>query len=263
MRHIGLSLLFFACVAISSLASAADSPGTVLITGSSRGIGFAFATKYAETGWSVIATARDPDKSDQLKALAKAHKNVRLEKLDVTDLKSVDALAAKLKGTPIDLLLNNAGIDPTPDKQIFGNIDYALFDEIMRTNVLGPIKVTEAFTPHVAASKQKKMITISSGDGSLSGVEKRPGKGAIFYRASKSALNMALVNVAKDVADKGITVVMLTPGVVATDMAAAAGPLPQAITPEKSVGLLMPLIEKYTMENTGKFYRNTGDAVSW
>src|SRR5690349_16286075 len=68
---------------------------TVLITGSNRGIGLAFATAYADRGWTVIATARSPGDSAELKALAAKHKTVALERLDVTDEAGIAALAAK------------------------------------------------------------------------------------------------------------------------------------------------------------------------
>lgn len=255
MRILGLIFGF----AFLSSAALAD---TVLITGASRGIGFEFAKKYAEAGWTVIATARDPAKAEQLQALAKAHKTVRLEALDVTNLKQIDALAAKLKGTAIDVLLNNAGISGDSENQNFGSINYDVFDDVMHTNVLGPIKMAEAFTPHVAASAQKKIISISSTEGSLSTIEKRPDINSMFYRASKSALNMAMLNIAKALKDRGIIVVMQSPGLVSTDFVKGLR-LPIMITPEQSVAATMPLIAKYTMENSGKYYRHTGEPAPW
>jgi NAD(P)-dependent dehydrogenase (short-subunit alcohol dehydrogenase family) len=83
---------------------------TVLITGSNRGIGLEFARQYAEKGWDVIATSRSPANDDELQALAAQYDNLRIEALDVSDHGQIDALAKKLEGTPIDVLLNNAGI---------------------------------------------------------------------------------------------------------------------------------------------------------
>ncbi|MBL8644645.1 MAG: SDR family oxidoreductase [Rhodospirillaceae bacterium] len=243
-------------------ASAADSPGTVLITGASRGIGLEFAKRYAEDGWQVIATARDPKKAEALQALAKAHKNLRLETLDVTDIKAIDALAAKLKDVPIDVLLNNAGISGGAEKQKIGSIDYSVFDDVMHTNVLGPIKMAEAFTPHVAASKQKKIVSISSTEGSLTLISPRPDVNSIFYRASKSALNMSMINMAKALKDKGIIVTMQSPGLVSTDFVGSLR-LPIMITPQQSVAMTMPIIARLTMEDTGKYYRHTGEVAPW
>ena len=83
---------------------------TILITGASRGIGFEFTHQYAHEGVDVIAACRAPGKADQLKAVAEVHKNIRIEALDVTDAKSISALAIKLKDNTIDILINNAGI---------------------------------------------------------------------------------------------------------------------------------------------------------
>ena len=102
-----------------------DSP-TMLITGSNRGIGFAFAKQYAEKGWHVIATARTPEKTGDLKQLAKAHPKLVIEQLDVTDLSSIAALAKKYRGKPIDVLINNAGILGNPSSQIFDGIAISL-----------------------------------------------------------------------------------------------------------------------------------------
>ena len=70
---------------------------TVLITGTNRGIGLEFVRQYAEAGWTVIGTARDPARATELQTL------------DVADPASIAALAARLKGRPIDVLINNAG----------------------------------------------------------------------------------------------------------------------------------------------------------
>ncbi len=243
-------------------AMAATNPGTVLITGSSRGIGLEFTKRYAEDGWTVIATARDPAKSADLQALAKKHKNIRLEALDVTDVKAIDALAAKLKDVAIDVLLNNAGISGGAAKQKVGTIDYTVFDDVMHTNVMGPIKMAEAFTPHVAASKQKKIVSISSTEGSLTLISPRPDVNSIFYRASKAALNMSMINMAKALKDKGIIVTMQSPGLVQTDFVGDLR-LPIMITAEQSVALTMPIIAKLTMDDTGKYYRHTGEIAPW
>lgn len=82
---------------------------TVLITGTNRGIGLEFVRQYAEAGWTVIGTARDPARATELQALAAKHKDVSIATLDVADPASIAALAARLKGRPIDVLINNAG----------------------------------------------------------------------------------------------------------------------------------------------------------
>lgn len=240
--------------------SAAEA-ATVMITGASRGIGFEFAKRYAEQGWDVIATARTPDDDVPLQDLAKQYDTVRLETLDVTDHAGIDRLAAKLDGTPIDVLINNAGISGGRDTQDFGAIDYSVFDDVMNINVMGPLKVTEAFLEHVAASDQKKVINISSSEGRLSNVR---GSRQPFYRASKSALNMVMRNVSihPRVQEKGVIIGILTPGFVDTDFTAGL-PKQLMMSVETSVERSMAMIEKFDLEMSGRYFANTGEEMTW
>ena len=103
--------------------------------GSSRyqNIGLEFARQYAQRGWRVIATVRDPASATELTALAKDRKNLVVEKMDVSDHPGIDALAAKYAGQPIDVLINNAGLMSGPARgQMVGTIDYAEFDRSCR-----------------------------------------------------------------------------------------------------------------------------------
>ena len=220
-----------------------------------------FTKRYAEQGWDVIATARSPQDDELLQALAKAHDNIRIETLDVTDHDGIDALADKLRGAAIDVLINNAGISGGRNTQEFGAIDYSVFDTVMNVNVLGPLKVTEAFLDHVAASEQKKIINISSSEGRLSLVR---GSRQPFYRASKSALNMVMKNVSihPTVKEKGVIIGILTPGFVDTDFTAGL-PKQLMIDVETSVSRSMAMIEKYDLEMSGRYYTNTGEEMTW
>ena len=233
---------------------------TVLITGASRGIGIEFVKQYAARGYSVIATVRDPAKAAELMALAKANKNIHVERMDVVDHASIDTLAAKLKGTPIDILVNNAGIGGGGANQVFGKINYAVFDDVMKTNVEGPLKVSEAFVENVAASAQKKIMMVSSSQGSISSIR---APSLYFYRASKSALNMVTVNLAKAVKDKGIIVGMVAPGATDTDfMIEVRGRMPLGKPSERTAGMIAQ-IDGFTIEKSGQFFEWNGEPVPW
>src|SRR5512147_2681192 len=129
---------------------------TVLITGANSGLGLEFVKQYAAKGWTVIATHRRHDVPETLAPLVAKYPNVRVEHMDVSSIEDVKTSAAKLKGVPIDVLINNAGVysdrsacrsetcTGAGDTQTFGNIDYALFDTIMATNVRGPLIVSES-----------------------------------------------------------------------------------------------------------------------
>ena len=236
---------------------------TVLITGSSRGIGFELARQYAEKGWGVIATARNPAGADQLQALARTHDNLIIEELDVTDFAEIDAVAARYRDVPIDVLINNAGILGDNDKQKFGTFDYSGFDAVMAVNTRGPIKMVEAFLDHVAASEQKKLMNISSAVGSI----KLAFGGQTFYRSSKAALNMAMRNLSREMKRskepnrKQLIFGLIDPGVVRTDFAKNV-PVPM-IEPDVSAAAVMTVIENYTTRDSGKFFTYTGKQMPW
>jgi short-subunit dehydrogenase len=183
----------------------ATGTGTVLITGSNRGLGLEFAKQYASRGWRVIATARQPEAATELRAIAAQNRGVSVEKLDVEDVAAIKALAAKYKATAIDVLINNAGVLGDMQKQNVGSFNKAEFDDVMDVNVFGALAVADAFLDRVAASTQKKIVSITS----RSGIISQPGRrGPSFYRASKAALNMVMKVLADDVRDRGVIVAL-------------------------------------------------------
>jgi len=206
-------------------ASMVASADTVLITGANSGIGLEFAKQYAAKGWHVIATHRRDTTPDTLAKLTAQYKNVQVEQMDVTNRDQIQKLAAKLQGTPIDVLINNAGLVVLGDMnsgfkdQSFGTLNYDQFDAIVATNVKGPMLVTEAFINNVKAGKQKKIIAISSVSGSVT----IPQRGGLYwYGMSKAALNKLMVTLAADLKKDGVAVVMLHPGTVKVEKMASA-----------------------------------------
>src|SRR5262249_293282 len=132
---------------------------TVLITGANRGLGLEFTRQYAADGWQVIAATRNPAEAVELNEIA-GKGSVIVHPLDVSDFGTIDALASRLKGTAIDVLLNNAGvIGPRTFEndlgQSFGHMNYAVWADVLRVNTMAPLKMAEAFVEHVAASTQK------------------------------------------------------------------------------------------------------------
>lgn len=235
-------------------------PPTVLITGANRGLGLEFARQYADRGYRIIATARRPDSADELQALAADYPLIAIEALDVTDFEQIDLLAEKYRGQPIDILLNNAGITGDPFKtQVFGKIDYSVYDQIMHVNALAPLKMAEAFYDHVLSSEQKKIITVSSSMGSIATTF---GTG-YFYRSSKSALNMMMATLAKEKRKKGIIVGLMNPGAVATDMMAAMKGRMELRDPVVAAADVIRNIDNLTVETTGSFVEYDGTPLPW
>jgi len=251
----------------------------VMITGSNSGIGLEFAKQYAAKGWTVIATHRRSETPETLAALkAKYGDRIRIESLDVTNLDQAKALQEKLKDVPIDVLLNNAGVYNDRSKcaredlscpgdwsnQSFGNQNFKLLDTIMAVNIKGPLIVSDVFYPNVKASKQKKLIAISSSNGTLTG-EANPRPGAMYYRMSKAALNREFQIVAASVKDDGVTVLMLNPGPTATEHQAylmERYPKMMLTTPF-TVGHMIETIDRATIKDTGKFLRYDGKPEAW
>jgi NAD(P)-dependent dehydrogenase (short-subunit alcohol dehydrogenase family) len=225
---------------------------TVLITGASRGIGLELTRQYAEEGWRVLACCRTPDRADALKQLPG---DIVIQGLDVDDLRSVQAARQALEGETIDVLLNNAGVIGQRDSRL-GNMDYDSWAGCLNTNVLGPMRVSDAFTDLVLKSKQKKIATVSSRMGSI-GVNESPD--GIVYRSSKAAVNMVMKCLANDLADKGGTVLCFHPGWVQTDM---GGPN-AAVAPVDSAAGMRAVIANATTADNGKFFNFDGDVIPW
>jgi NAD(P)-dependent dehydrogenase (short-subunit alcohol dehydrogenase family) len=248
------------CALVPLTVAAADEP-TVLITGASRGIGLELARQYARRGWNVIATARNPAAASELVALASGHPNVVVETLDVTDHAQIDALAAKHRDRPIDVLLNNAGINADKANAKFGAMKYEAYYAAHAVNVVGPVKMAEAFLPNVAASTQKKIINITSGQGSIASIQKTGGC-CLFYRSSKAALNMIMRGLALELKPKGITVGLISPGFVKTGMTAGVD-FPFMLTAAQSAAAIIRVIDGYDLAKTGTFLEQDGSEWPW
>lgn len=239
----------------------AGSP-TILVTGSNRGIGLALVKEFAAQGWNVIATARKPDKADELKALAKANPRIQVEKLDVTEQSEIRKLAEKYRGVPIDVLFNNAGWLGTPiESQQFGNFDQALFSEVMNTNAFAPLRMAEAFVTNVEASKQKKIIGMTSGLGSMTLMGRMSR--FYYYQMSKAAMNMGMRALRNDLMGRGIIVALLAPGMVETDMLEDSGYSGQALTPAESAAGLYKLVAALTIQDKGVPVNIDGKPIPW
>jgi NAD(P)-dependent dehydrogenase (short-subunit alcohol dehydrogenase family) len=261
---IGLGAPTFA-VAQSPESASTESPSVVLITGSNRGIGLALASAYAKAGWRVVATCRDPGRATELGALAKAHAKVAVEALDVTNSTSIDALVAKYRGKPIDVLVNNAGTSGNYEGQLPGKFDEAAFEEIMRVNAFAPLRISSAFLDNVSASRQKKIIAISSGRGSVS----KPflDHRAYFYDMSKAALNLGMRKFQDDVSSKGVLVGIFAPGVVDTDLNhglrnGVPAKRPLISTSESATGLVA-MIANLSATNEDRFLNYNGETFGW
>ena len=226
---------------------------TVLITGASRGIGLEFARQYAADGWTVLAGTRNPD--TLAAALDGAPGEFAAVRLDVCDPASVAILSERLRGIPIDLLINNAGLYG-PRRPPLGGIHYPTWSDVLNTNVLGAMRVTEALVDNLRAGTEKCIVAISSKVGSMTD---NTSGGGYIYRSSKAAMNSVFRSLAIDLGSEGIRVVILHPGWVRTDM---GGPN-ALIDPPESVAGMRRIIADLTPEESGRFFNYDGNAIPW
>ncbi|GAB4235500.1 MAG: SDR family oxidoreductase [Chlamydiales bacterium] len=223
---------------------------TVLITGANRGLGLEFAKQYQAKGYDVIGTARDSDEADELRAL-----NVRVERLDVANEASIQSLGKKLKGVPIDILINNAGImrGRNDDLEMIPKED---MQQSFAVNATGPLLVTQALLPNLRSGKNQRIVNITS---QLGSIQNNTGGGMYPYRASKAALNQISKTMSVELKNDGIITVALHPGWVRTDM----GGMWATYSPEQAVKAMINTIDRLNMQSNGRFLDLNGQELPW
>lgn len=219
---------------------------TIIITGANRGLGLEMARQYAANDWNVIGTAREPDKAEDLQAIDK----VTAMQLDAAEDASIRKFAEQLGDQPVDLFINNAGIFGPSEFDRKGWLD------LFNINVVGPVELATTLKDNVAQSKDKKMVVISSQVGSIA--ENDSGN-MMYYRTSKAAVNQAWNSLAQQWKDEGLTLAMMHPGWVQTDMGGENADL----TPEESVEGMRSVIDGLTHDQNGKFYDYSGREIPW
>jgi NAD(P)-dependent dehydrogenase (short-subunit alcohol dehydrogenase family) len=219
--------------------------GISVVTGANRGIGLELARQLKARGASVVAVCRKL--SPELEALG-----VRVESgIDVTDPAARAALAERLAHDTIDLLINNAGLLV---EDSLGTLDADGVRRQFEVNALAPLLVTQALLPRLG--KGAKVALITSRMGSMGD----NGSGGYYgYRMSKAALNAAGVSLAHDLKPRGIAVALLHPGYVRTEMTGRQG----LIDADESARTLLQRIDELTLETTGRFLHQNGDALPW
>ena len=244
-----LQLLLISILLLIGYRVAYAGESTVLITGANRGIGLAYAQAFAERGYSVIGTARDPAGADELRQIG-----ARVEELDVADPASVAALAERLDGVAIDILINNAGMFDRADVRL-EKVDFATLERTFQVNAFGPLRVAQALMSNLRMGKSKRIVNMSSQMGSI---ENSNGRW-YAYRGSKTALNQFTKSLSAELALEGFVCVVLHPGWVRTDM----GGENATYTTEQSVNGLIKVIEALKPEDNGRFFDFQGEKIPW
>ena len=216
----------------------------VAITGANKGIGLELCRQSVARGDEVLAACRRT--SPELDAIGAEV----IEGVDVTDDGSVDSLARTTGDRKLDLLIHNAGILTRE------TLEDLAFDRIRRqfeVNSLGPLRVTNALLPNLERGSLIAIITSLMGSLTDNTSGSRYG-----YRMSKAATNIAAVSMSHDLRSRGIGVLLLHPGMVATDMTGHQG-----VSVEQSVHGLLEQIDAFTPEESGRFRHADGRRLPW
>ena len=219
----------------------------VVITGGNRGIGWELAHLYSAAHWQVILGVRTAPASE-------LPESVTHRELDVGSDKSVSDFALGLRDVSVDLLISNAGI-LGPARQTSTDMDFAGFAEALNINTLGPLRVAQALLPNLRRAQRAKLGVITSRMGSMSYAK----SDTTAYRASKAAANKVVQALATDLRADGIAVAALHPGWARTDM---GGPSAD-IAPRTGAEGLKSVLDRLTLEETGKFWNHDGTELAW
>jgi len=221
---------------------------TYLITGANRGIGLSLAQQLAARGETVIGVCRHASQ-----ALAATGAQV-VDGVDVADAEAVASLPERIGDVRIDALVLNAGIF---SNETLDALDAEAFARIRRqfeVNTLGPLRVAAALQDRL--ERGSKLAIITSRMGSVAD----NGSGAYYgYRASKAAVNAIGKSLAVDLAPRGVAVVLLHPGRVATDMLGGQGD----IGPDDAATHLIARMDALTLEDSGSFWHANGSPLPW
>ncbi len=219
--------------------------GTALVTGANRGIGLELTRQLRDRGDAVIAACRKP--SPELKALG-----VRVEgNVDVTSDASVGALRDRLRNTPIDLVVHNAGI---LSREHLDALDFDAIRRQFEVNALGPLRVTAALLDNLARGSKIGIVTSRMGS-----IADNTSGGYYGYRMSKCAVNMAGVSLARDLKARGIAVALVHPGFVRTEMTGRQG----NVDAKDAARDVLARIDALTLDTSGGFWHASGERLPW
>jgi Short-chain dehydrogenases of various substrate specificities len=224
---------------------------TILVTGTGRGIGLELAKQALAKGWTVYGSAREPVTEPE--AHICAHPAFHDLVFDVTDDAAVRAAAAAI-AAPIDIVINNAGIigdlAPAPSET-----DLDVFARTVAVNTIAPLRIAQAFLPHLKRSSRPRLLTLSSFMGTMSNTKANN----IAYRASKAAANKVMQGLGVEFAQLGIAVATLHPGWVRTDMGGQGAD----VAPEESAAGILKIADELTIATTGRFLNYDGTVLDW
>lgn len=217
-----------------------------VVTGANRGIGLEFCRQLIrQDGYTVIGVCRTA--SPELHELG-----IRiLEGIDVREGEGVKILGEHLGPLKLDLLVNNAGVFL---EDSLSELHYDQIEQQFQVNAVGPLRVTEALLKNLKPGSWVAMVTSLMGS-----IGDNSSGGSYGYRMSKAALNAASVSLARDLRPLGISIALLHPGYVKTDMTRQKG----HIHPQKSVEGMRKVLHSLQPKQSGTFWHTDGRELPW
>ena len=219
------------------------------VTGANRGIGLELVRQLLQQNYTVHATYRS--NMGGLEGLN--HPNVHCHRMDVRNTTEVSAALESIS-TPIDLLINNAGIADGRWSSL-EEIDFETVSNVMEVNAIAPVRVTQLALP-LLAQGGATVVMITSLMGSI---EDCASGRSYAYRASKTALNMFTTAMKNELGAVGVSVLLIHPGWVETDMGGSNAPLQAS----ESVAGILEQIAEQTVEVSGRFVDYKGERLPW
>jgi len=236
---------------------------TVVVTGANRGMGLEFSRQYLRRGAKVFAGYRRAGTTTKLEELGRQHpRQLVLAPMDVSDEDSIreSARIVAAQTDVVDVLVNNAGIGgnsrDTGKTEELGNFHFDDAWKVLRTMAVGPLLMAQEYLPMLKKSGHAKIGNVTSGYGSISGnVNRSP----YYYSAAKTAMHQFMRSLTADVKKDGMSVVLLDPGWVQTDMGGPNAPLPVDV----SIAGMISVMDKMTVETSGRFVKWDGTEMAW
>ena len=230
----------------------------VVITGANRGLGLELARRYAERGDDVWAGCRRPAEASELAAVT-GH----VLELDVASVVSIDRFAREVGPDPVDVLINNAGVDaralgvPEAERDVLQLDEATLLAEV-RVNAIGPMLLVRALVDRLRGAARPRIVNVSSTVGSME-VAATIGRD-VGYVVSKAALNMITVKLAGRLRDDDVSVVALHPGLLRTALGTGRGDLEDTASASAEI---VALVDRLTLAESGAFLRRDGTVHPW
>ncbi|KAJ4353124.1 hypothetical protein N0V95_003658 [Ascochyta clinopodiicola] len=231
---------------------------TAVVTGANSGIGEALTRLLISEGYRVIAA--DIEIGAPLTSFG-----CESAKLDVTSQEDIEAFRQQVANRPIDLLLNVAGIMYPHESDTLDNVNITNFQRTFAVNTFGPFLLTQALLPNLLKAPHPRIAVVSSRVGSIA--DNSTG-GMYSYRSSKTAVNMLFKNLAVDLEDKNVPVILLHPGIVKSNLdkkwkEGGNEDVVGAVAPDIAAADLWKTLMGKGMESSGKFWHRSGEELPW